>query len=714
MKSFNSKTIKIVVLAIFFVIICVKSYAQSARPYEIKSAYLINFINYFSWENNADLDSYTVGIVGDNVDIFTTLQNASASRFINGKPITIQQANSQEAMRSSHILYVSQLSDFTVQEISAITSGSNTLIVTDEQADKTHTMLNFIVNGNNTISFEINRPNIIFEKLEMNNDILLLGGTELDVAELFRSMEREVFSTKQRMAEIELETLKIEAEFSKQLEEQKKIVTTQENNIQQQANTIADNNAQLDEVKSELEVSREELNISKGQLLASNSRIQENLDELAEKNIQLNAQVGLVNENNLLLERQQLEIFEQEKTLDVQRQQVDQQSIVIESYLLWIQIGTAALFVFVILVSMILLINRKRTHANKLLAYQNIELKEAKLAFQRERDRADIANQAKSQFLANLSHEIRSPMNAILGFSELLELENANKDQMHFLDAIQRNGQHLLGLINDVLDMSKIEAGKVEIKHESFDLFHLLDDIDTMFRDQINEKGLKFSFKVGHDVPRYMASDEGKIRQILVNLLSNAEKFTKEGEVCIEILANAKEKQNKQGGNFWSVYFEVSDTGAGIENKDLEKIFEAFKQSETGKGAIQGTGLGLSISRNFARLLGGDIKVESQLGIGSTFCYELVAEVTSKLSEHKPISTGVIRGYKGKQEKYKVLIVDDKYENRELLLQILSPIGFLMEQAANGKEAVDTFEQWQPDLILMDLRMPVMDGGEVI
>src|SRR4051812_6762871 len=320
------------------------------------------------------------------------------------------------------------------------------------------------------------------------------------------------------------------------------------------------------------------------------------------------------------------------------------------------------------------------------------------------------ANRAKSVFLANMSHEIRTPMNAILGFSQLmLRDQDLTPRQCQYLATINRSGEHLLALINDILEMSKIEAGRTTLNLSTFDLPALLKDLEMMFRVRTDEKKISFSVEMtGDDVPRYIVGDINKLRQVFINVLGNAVKFTEQGGVGLRVSAD------RRGAAGPLLRVEIEDTGPGISADDQDKLFRHFEQTKTGQQAGTGTGLGLAISREFVRLMGGAITVSSQVGKGSVFAIELpLKEGESRAVEAKEKSRQVLRLRPG-QATCRVLIADDVEDNRQLLAQLLTPIGFEICLATNGAEAVQEFERWRPHLVLMDFRMPVMDGHEAI
>ncbi len=331
-----------------------------------------------------------------------------------------------------------------------------------------------------------------------------------------------------------------------------------------------------------------------------------------------------------------------------------------------------------------------------------IELKQAKEA-------AETANQAKSTFLANMSHELRTPLNAILGFARLIQNSpNLSPQHQEQVSIITRSGEHLLTLINDVLDLSKIEANRTTLNEQDFNLYNLISDIEQMFSLKIKTKRLWLCIDRDDDVPQYVRTDEFKLRQVLINLLSNAIKFTESGGISLMI-----QKSNSQLPiPHCQLNFAVSDTGAGIPPEDLDSIFESFVQSSTGKQSVEGTGLGLPISCAFVQLMGGDITVSSVVGRGSIFSFNINVSVVEAISIKTQQTNPRVIAIEPNQPRYRILIVDDKENNRQLLIQLLSPLGFELQQACNGKEAIEIYDDFEPHLILMDLHMPVINGYE--
>lgn len=394
-----------------------------------------------------------------------------------------------------------------------------------------------------------------------------------------------------------------------------------------------------------------------------------------------------------------------------------------------------------------------RKQAEKILAdYQRTleaQIDERTEQLQQAKQAAEAANKAKSTFLANMSHELRTPLNSILGFAQIMEPSpNLSVENRENLRIIRRSGEHLLTLINEVLDLSKIEAGRMTVDPKIFDLYRLLEDLQDMFQLRAQNQELQLLFQRDPDVPQYVRTDDIKLRQVLINLLSNAIQFTESGEIFVKVtkLENSEfinlldspiacfdttisiRDFSRTSSGFETVdwreeaedlsvpgfflHFQIEDTGVGIAPEELGNIFQAFVQTASGQKNQKGTGLGLNISRQFVRLMGGEIVVESQLELGTTFKFEIPVGAVYDADIPAPQINRQVTGLEPNQPCYRILIVDDREDNRQLLVKMLSPLGFGLQQATNGREAIEMWESWHPHLILMDVRMPVMDGYE--
>jgi len=346
-------------------------------------------------------------------------------------------------------------------------------------------------------------------------------------------------------------------------------------------------------------------------------------------------------------------------------------------------------------------LQQHRNHLENIVASRTNELSIAK-------DRAEIANKAKSTFLASMSHELRTPLNAILGYTQILKRDkNLSERQRTGLDTMQRSGEHLLMLINDVLDISKIEAGKFELVTDQVQLPSFVKVISDMMGVKAEERSLQFVSEIDANLPPAVVADEMRLRQVLLNLLGNAVKFTEQGRVSLRVSRVADVNSRCM------LRFEVRDTGIGMDKAQLDTIFQAFEQIGDSKQRSGGTGLGLSISRYLVRLMGGDIFVESQPGHGSLFWFEIALAFVEgsflKESNDDESINGVI-GYEGARRT--LLITDDVPANRAMLMALLGGLGFELLEASNGQESLDTMRHTRPDLVITDVTMPVMDGIE--
>lgn len=337
---------------------------------------------------------------------------------------------------------------------------------------------------------------------------------------------------------------------------------------------------------------------------------------------------------------------------------------------------------------------------------------------QQAREMADSANRAKSEFLANVSHELRTPLNAILGFTQLiLSEEQLDTKNREYLDIVNRSGAHLLTLINDVLEMSKIEAGKAAFRKNSFDLQALLNTLENLFSLRAQAKRLQLRIECDPSIPQHIETDESKLRQVLINLLGNAVKFTQDGHVVLRVeavpnsLAATIAATAPQPADCY-LRFEVEDTGPGIAPKEIESLFDPFIQTAAGQRSQEGTGLGLPISQQFVRLMGGELTVKTAPRQGSTFSFTIAAVPAASASSTAPSEGLVIERLAPHQPEYRLLVVEDQPANRLLLVRLLGAAGFLVRIAENGAAAVEEAIAWKPHLIWMDIRMPIMDGYE--
>lgn len=604
--------------------------------------------------------------------------------------------------------------------------GKPQLLISQEYDNQRLMMIDLYKNDSDQIRFQINKANVINQGLSVDPDIILLGGTEIDVAKLYRQSQESLRSIEKRLLNLESLNDRLEGQINEsqvivasleqtiakqkeklsvtdkelsdtvtRIKQQTLIVASQTEEIADQQRKIQSDRQSLARFKSEIESQRLQISHQQAEYDALLSETVRQKKAIKRRADDLQVQALEISKREAILDQLESRIAGLDGKIMLQESQIADQLQVLQQQTEQIETQTTSIYMMALIIALIVSLAAIIYQSRRKYQALSIELKQAK-------EEADYANRSKSMFLANMSHELRTPLNAVMGFSEiLLKDQNITAEQGKVLGIINHSGDHLLNLINDVLDLSKIEAGKTPIDNTAFDLGALIDDTLSLMEDRAMAKGLSLVLHKSDSLPSYIWLDSAKLRQILLNYLSNAIKYSEQGEIKVSLDFDGK-----------YLKLSVQDNGIGISKEDLVKVFDPFVQVGSAS-AKTGTGLGLAITRQFVELLGGQVGVESRLDHGSCF----IATLCCSPAEEEDVVGGLdlepvreIVGLAPENQDLKVLIVDDQPDNMLLLKNILEVLGVHVREAINGAEAVALFEQWQPDFIWMDRRMPVMDG----
>ncbi len=697
--------------------------SQQLSDSQIKAGYIYNFIKNITWQNEDLLDTITIAVLGKDDEIFASLKEMEYLK-VRDKTIRVEFIRSLNQLTYCQVLYISRNQNDLIQEIFRKLKGDNTLLVTDQCEIKHTVMINFIYTADSLIKFEVNSKNIEDAGLILSPKLILLGGSEIDVRNLYRETERTLVSEKEKSDLYEKELILKKQELDRlntdlqrmisEVESLRSEIALQKTELKELASVNAEQQISIDKKNSTLDIQKRE--------------IQKREEKLIRKELEIvNIQQQIKESNRVLLdlrdeirERQQI-ITDQENILSTQQSRIQLQ----RSFL----IVLAGLIIMAILV--IVLIYRNvisRQKKNIELEKQNTLIKEQhdQIAIQnqelemhrnqlekliRERtsdlmaakEKAEESDRLKSSFLANMSHEIRTPLNAIIGFIDLLFNENLGDEERNsYKQIVNNNSELLLQLINDILDLALIESEqfRVELAEEN-----LSQQIQLAFNSckvsKLNSLSKDLTFKLRlPDASHYINTDALRFRQILLNLIDNAIKYTERGTIEIGYFI----EKNR------AVIF-VKDTGIGIEQEQQTRIFDRFTKIESpGTRLYRGIGLGLAIVKKLVGALGGEIWVESEPGKGSCFFFtqalvENKNEAGKESFDTLPFRTGKLFTDKT------ILVCEDDDSNFFLLEKMLSSTNLTIHRAKNGQEAVDYCTRGnKPDLVLMDIKMPVMDG----
>ncbi len=702
----------------FCILICItlispQILSEQASRNALTAVYLVKLAEQVTWPTLQGQNTFNIHVIDNNSNIANELKKIATAKTIYNKPINVSQSTRISNPTGTHLIYVGASTGIAIKDVLAQIGSTATLLISEDAQDDRSIMINLITTSNaSRLNFKINRANIINQNLSASSDIVLLGGTEVDVAKLYREGQISLREQTKAMENLRLKQQTLTRQLnqarsdSTRLEEQ---LTALQQNLEKQTRLYKTRNTELEALSIQINEKNTLIEQHKSALSQQQSAIIEQSKKLAEnqvkydqlyqqiqtREIELKQQETLITERSQFINQQDKKIEQQNKTLNKQSETINQQqNILLVVVIAAILLGAMAILTY-------------RNYLSKQRSNQKLELLTQQLSAAKLQ--AELASQSKSRFLANMSHELRTPLNAILGFSQLLAKRQPEPAKLKAdLQTINASGEHLLNLINDILDMSKIEAGAAKLQLESFDLGGALIELVDMMRIRAESKGLELNLDQSSKFPRCIYGDLGKIRQILINLLSNAIKFTNNGSITLSLDA-----EHIGNSDDVIIKFIVKDTGIGIAASQQDTIFKPFEQIDNQQNTNtgqKGTGLGMAITQQFVSLMKGNIYVDSEQGQGSTFCVELPVTVSHEQHTLTSSSHQKIVGIRNRPNPLKVLIVEDQKDSARLLERILQAIGIETKIAENGQIAITLFEQWQPQFIWMDRRMPIMDG----
>jgi len=591
-----NKKIQLITLVAFLLIFSSMHYAQQLERPEVVVAYIYNFAKNIQWENEQEITEFQFRFIGEDQRIIRMLNKLANSETLRNKPIKVTFSESLTDLENIHLLFVGAARKDLLRSIFNTIEGKNILLVSDGYEDKRFIMINFIETPKPKLHFEINRANIINQNLKIMPDMVFLGGTEVDVAKLYKESQDAIRSREQKIKNLEQNL----ADLEQNLDDMNQQIEKSSVEIARQKRAIEDQNSEILRQRSQLTSEKKRRDELLGEIAGLENTLSSEAELLEARDRKLSEQLEEIESRNEILTKQQGKI-------DLQNNEIREQAMMLEERGATIAAQKKILY---LLVTIIILVLFLITYIY--LAYKDKKKRAAELAVAKKR--AEEADQLKSIFIASISHELRTPLNSIIGLTGII-LQGISGEitevQMKELTMVKNSANHLLALINDVIDVSKIETGQVELAIGEFDLLELIQEVRDFFEVSVDEKGIKLSIELPERL--IIKSDERRTKQVVMNLVSNAIKFTDKGKIAIK----AAKKDER-------VEISVADAGIGIKKENMKMLFKQFSRIHVeGTTRAEGTGLGLYLSKKIAALLGGEISAESEFGKGSKFTFTL-------------------------------------------------------------------------------------------
>ncbi|MBI5324279.1 MAG: DUF4154 domain-containing protein [Ignavibacteriae bacterium] len=595
--------IKILLVTILICLITFRSFGQTDKA-KVIAAYINNFARFITWPNENQLDSFRIGIFTNNIDLIKEFDDYSKKRRIKEKPISLTIFKTYPSHFNFQILMLSEDNSNYITQIYDAIEGKSTLLISENYKDQRNIMINFIKTSQEQLSFEVNKANVINQKLSIDPEILLSGGTEIDVASLYRKSQFNLRNMQKNM-DIMSDSLKNLQEY---INTSIDLINKQQSAITRQKNLLEEQIAKINKDQEIIQSQRGILGSQQDSINIKNRVLLKMLNDVKKHQSELEYQEQILRTNQKQIEVLNKEIKNKNITLGSQSETIVRQK---QMLLFSIIIG----FLIILLVTAIYIGYRKNKHKSQILASQKREIGRKLNEVEKLNLQLKNADQYKSIFLASMSHELRTPLNSIIGYTGILLMGMTGKlsdEQNKQLSKIKNNAKHLLSLINDILDISKIEADRVELHIEEFKLKDMINQVVEIINPKVIEKQLELTIDLKDDLT--ISTDERRIKQVVLNLVSNAVNYSETGIIHI---SSKRLSDNK-------FRISVKDTGIGISEDDMLRLFQPFQQIDSSlTKKTSGTGLGLYLCRKILKMLGGDIFVKSELGKGSEFYIEM-------------------------------------------------------------------------------------------
>ncbi len=694
-------------LAILLLCLVCPHSSQSAERENLIAVYVYRLAERIQWPDQESSSSFEFLIIDENNSVATALTEISRQRTLHGKQFKVRYSKHYEAGSAPQVIFLGREKLELYSDIYSRSARQPVLIISEGLGDSRSMMIDLSRKDPGVITFKMNKANLLNRQLEADADITLLGGTEVDIARLYREGQATLDQQNQKLEKL-AKDIRLSEDYSeglaaslkaaeRRISEQEALVSSYTLDIQAMEKT-------LDRLAGEITTLSTERNALREREEQKRLRLEDMTAALNSKEEEFSRLQSRIAVSSRELEEYASRIDEQLATISAKEQEIDQLGVTVSSqnkYLL-LAAFTAFLLGLLALTSYRAFKNRQRL---------NTTLTEYARELEHSKKHAEQSARAKTTFLSNMSHELRSPLTSIIGFSSLIKQNHSISDELReHVDIINRSGEHLLALINDVLDLSKVEISNIEIDQIDFDIYNLLEEVVEMMVVNAESKGLYLRYEIADDCPRHARGDETKLRRVLINLLSNAIKFTHQGGVFIRV------ESDLASDDRFTLRCHVEDSGIGILEQNMKELFLPFSQvhhEREASGTSKGTGLGLSLSKQLLEYMGGSIRVASQFGKGSIFTFELPLSLSSpaqvRMTHQEPPQ---IRAIKNSATPIKALVVEDIIESATYLRRVLESVGCHVTEAHSGIEAIEAFQNDPPDVIWMDRRMNQMDGLE--